>query len=271
MYGGGNGQGMPPLPAGVRSSLCEHGPAMLPPSAPTCPSATPMPAAASRRPHCARCLRPASTCLCRWATATANRVRLLVLQHPQEQHHAKGTVRLLQLSLQQCQVAVATPGADGAGFDPAALAQWLVGAAVGSAVPAQSAGCTGPPVSSWLLYPAAPRSALVAGPAEAPAQAALPLAQPQALQLVLLDGTWRQSRQLLRHHPALQQLPRWPLPTRATQRPPAYPLRRAHRPEQRSSLEAACHSLALLEGQPARYEPLLAAFTQWQAALLQGR
>jgi DTW domain-containing protein YfiP len=36
--------------------------------------------------------------------------------------------------------------------------------------------------------------------------------------LVLLDGTWRQARALLRRHPSLQALPRWALPDLAPPR-----------------------------------------------------
>lgn len=77
---------------------------------------------------------------------------------------------------------------------------------------------------------------------------------------MLLDGTWRQARGLLRSHPALQALPRWALPDLA---PPRYSIRRAQQPGQRSTLEAACTALGLLEGRPAHYAPLLDAFSGW--------
>lgn len=180
------------------------------------------------RPLCPRCQRPLPACLCAWVRPTANRLPVLVLQHPQEAAQAKGSVRLLGLSLQACTVQVGTC------FDPAALASWL-----------------GPPGTSLLLYPDAP------GPPPAPAG---PL--PQPARLVLLDGTWRQARGLLRSHPALQALPRWALPDPA---PPRYRIRRAQHAAQRSTLEAACAALGLLEGRPAHYAPLLDAFSGWVA------
>ena len=65
-------------------------------------------------------------------------------------------------------------------------------------------------------------------------------------------------------HPLLQTLPRWALPTPP---PSRYRVRRAHRPEQRSTLEAACLALGALEGEPTRYAPLLAAFDGWVDSL----
>jgi DTW domain-containing protein YfiP len=172
-------------------------------------------------------------CLCAWAVPTANNLPLLVLQHPQEAAHAKNSVRLLRLSLAQCRVAV------GEVFDPAALAGWLG-------------------EGSLLLFPDAPGNHAAAAPAST-----TPGALPCPTRLVLLDGTWRQARALLRTNPLLQRLPRWGLPVLDA---PRYAIRRAHRPDQRSTLEAACAALGLLEGRPAFYGLLLDGFSAWVAA-----
>ena len=78
--------------------------------------------------------------------------------------------------------------------------------------------------------------------------------------LVLLDGTWRKTRKLLHLNPLLQQLPRIAL---AAPPPSLYTIRRAHRPQQRSTLEAACLALGAVEGRPAHYAPLLQAIDGW--------
>lgn len=75
-------------------------------------------------------------------------------------------------------------------------------------------------------------------------------------QLILLDGSWRQSRRLLAANAWLAALPRVSLPAL----PGRYAIRRAHRPGQLSTLEAGLHALALLEGEPERLAPLWAAF-----------
>jgi len=85
--------------------------------------------------------------------------------------------------------------------------------------------------------------------------------------LILLDGTWRQSRRLLSANPWLAALPRLSLP----KQPSRYAIRRAHRPVQLSTLEAGLHALALLEGDPKRFEPLWAAFDAFVLAGLRRR
>lgn len=189
------------------------------------------------RPTCPRCARPLRACLCAWAVPTANRLPVLVLQHPQEAAHAKNSVRLLRLSLAQCRVEV------GEVFDARALAGWLGHAGDGG---------------SLLLFPDPPGTS---GAPTLPHSA--PAALPRPARLVLLDGTWRQARALLRVNPLLQRLPRWGLPVLA---PPRYAIRRAHRPAQRSTLEAACAALGLLEDRCAHYAPLLDGFSAWVAA-----
>lgn len=85
--------------------------------------------------------------------------------------------------------------------------------------------------------------------------------------LILLDGSWRQSRRLLTANPWLAALPRLALPPR----PSRYAIRRAHRPAQLSTLEAGLHALALLEGEPQRFAPLWAAFEAFVEAGLYRR
>ena len=153
---------------------------------------------------------------------------MLVLQHAAEVHHAKGSARLLTLSLTDCSCRV------GERFDPLHL-------------PAGSLDGTA------LLYPAAPGRAAEAGASASSA----------AIQrLVVLDGTWRQSRSLLRQNPWLLQLPRFTL---ASPPPSLYRIRQPHLPEQRSTLEATCLALGTLESRPAHYEPLVQAFAAWTA------
>ncbi|MBC7730138.1 MAG: DTW domain-containing protein [Microbacteriaceae bacterium] len=227
------------------------------------------------RPRCASCQRPLSSCLCRWVRPTLQALPVLVLQHPAEQAQAKGSLRLLQLSLQPCQVEV------GEQFDPLALARWLAmpladsaaanpaSAPVSTPAPAPPSAAAPPSAPrpgsaltrSLLLYPVRPGDPTTAA-------LPLPLADPAGWRLVLLDGTWRQTRQMLRLNPLLQSLPRWALPAPP---PSRYAIRRAQRPDQRSTLEAACLALAALQGDAQRFAPLLAAFDGWVAAELARR
>jgi DTW domain-containing protein YfiP len=188
---------------------------------------------------CARCGRPASACVCAWVAPVQTAVSLLILQHPMETSNAKGSARLLQLS---------APGAvmaEGETFGPASLNRML-----------HSLGRT--PI---LLYPHTPGDASM-GIALPPALDPALLATPQKIRLVVLDGTWRKSRKMLYQNPLLLQLPRLPL----TQMPPSqYLIRKAHAPDQLSTLEATCYALAQLEGNAAAVEPLLASFQRFVA------
>jgi DTW domain-containing protein YfiP len=94
----------------------------------------------------------------------------------------------------------------------------------------------------------------------------------ERLRLVVLDATWRKSRKMLYLNPLLQALPR--LPLRDT--PPShYLIRKAHAPDQLSTLEASCYALAQLEGDAHRYDRVIAAFdgfvAQQQAQARAGR
>lgn len=112
------------------------------------------------------------------------------------------------------------------------------------------AGLAGP--GTALLYPGS------GGNGAAPAE---------VRRLVLLDGSWRQSRRLLAANPWLATLPRLSLP----EEPGRYAIRRAHRPGQLSTLEAGLHALALLEGGPAPLAPLWATFEAFVKAGLYRR
>ncbi|HEX8885904.1 MAG TPA: tRNA-uridine aminocarboxypropyltransferase [Noviherbaspirillum sp.] len=190
---------------------------------------------APSRPVCPTCLRPARACICAWAVPTANQVDVLLLQHPLETGHAKNSLALLRLSLARHTVAV------GEVFAPAQLQQLLDGSEPGETQPV-------------LLYPGAP---------DAPSFLPDPDGPPP--RLVVLDATWRKSRKMLALNPALQALPRLSL---SAPPPSQYRIRKAHKPGQLSTLEAVCHALAQLEGDAARYQPLLQAFDGFVAQQL---
>ena len=194
-----------------------------------------------RRPHCAGCLRPHSACICAWVTPVAHEVEVLILQHPLEVDHPKGSARLLHLSLPHSRMVT------GEGFADAALL----------AAPFEATGApAGTPRHNLLLYPDMPQDQALG----VPAPPALPtgwLSEPARLRLIVLDGTWRKSRKMLYLSPPLQVLPRLSLqePTASS-----YRIRKAHRPDQLSTLEATCAALMQLEGNAEKFEPLLTAF-----------
>ncbi len=158
---------------------------------------------------------------------------MLLLQHPLEQHHAKGTARLLALSLRRCRIWV------GEVFDPQQLAQALAAPEPGQ--------------TTCLLYPE--------NPGEPPGQHSGPADTADTAgtcgRLVLLDASWRKSRKMLLLNPLLQQLPRLALQDLPASR---YTIRKAHLEHQLSTLEAGVLALQQLEGPAPAHQDLLAGF-----------
>jgi DTW domain-containing protein YfiP len=188
----------------------------------------------SRRATCDACLRAQSACICRFVTPVASSVELLVLQHPLEVRNAKNSARLLHLCLPGSRLIV------GETFSDSELATALHGGGR----------------SPLLLYPHTAGEAALGLPAP-PMLAPSLLAEPDKLRLVLLDATWRKSRKMLYLNDALQALPRLALQDLP---PSAYRIRKAHAPDQLSSLEAAAYALSQLENRPEHYAPLFGAF-----------
>ena len=191
-----------------------------------------------RRATCATCLRPRSSCICRWIAPLASQVELLILQHPLEVANAKGSARLLHLCL---------PGSvlvAGEAFDAAALNALLHNGGrtplllypQGDGAPAPDAA-----IAAIATIPAIPTTAVTAS----------------ALRLVVLDGTWRKSRKMLHLNPQLQSLPRLALQAMPQSH---YRIRKAHAPDQLSTLEAAAYALRRLGGGEVLCASLLRAF-----------
>jgi DTW domain-containing protein len=176
----------------------------------------------TKRLSCAACLRPQRACICHCVQQVQSVVEVLILQHPAEVVHAKGTARLLHLCLPNSRIV------KGEVFNESDLQALL------------SEGGK----QSVLLYPSDCDQPL----------AGIALTH---IRLVVLDATWQNSRRLLRLNPLLQGLPRVafkdPEPTRYSA------IRIAHAPHQLSTIEATGAMLAALD-KSVDTQPLLAAF-----------
>lgn len=190
----------------------------------------------TRRAECTRCLRPQRTCVCGFAACIESQLELLILQHPHEVREAKGTARLLHLSVPGSSLLV------GEAFDPEELHVALFG---GGRTPV-------------LLYPPTGDDTCVR---YTPGTQA-----PDSVRLVILDGTWRKSRKMLFCNPVLQALPRLALEDVP---PSAYRIRKSHAPHQLSTLEAAACAMSALDpaADTGRMLDGFAMFIDRQAAL----
>jgi DTW domain-containing protein YfiP len=84
----------------------------------------------------------------------------------------------------------------------------------------------------------------------------------------VLDATWRKSRKMLHLNPPLAALPRLALSDMPAS---SYRIRKAHAPDQLSSLEAGAYALGQVTGDMASVAPLFDAFdgfVQQQAAFV---
>lgn len=188
----------------------------------------------NKRLTCDQCQRPIISCLCDLCNPVANEVAVLVLQHPKETAHAKGSLPLLKQSLQKIEVW------RGEVFDQLPSKLDLGG------------------FDNILLYPSD----------ETIQTSQVATASTRPRRLILLDATWRKSYKMLQLNPALQTLARF---SPNIEQPPMYLARKAKKGHQYSSLEACCYALAELEGQAARYQGLLNNFQRFNQRLLQQR
>jgi DTW domain-containing protein len=168
--------------------------------------------------RCRRCLLPGPGCVCALIPEVRTRTRILIIRHVLERWKPSNTARLAALALPACSIV------DHGGAERALT------------------GIDDDDASAWLLYPGA-----------APSR---PPGAPRTL--VVLDGSWPQTRRMAQRLAALRGLPRLSLP------PPSAGLDRLRRPPLAAgmaTIEALARALELLEG-PEVARPLDALFAE---------
>lgn len=180
------------------------------------------------RALCERCERPARTCICAHVTRLETRTKVLFLQHPRESKTAIGTAKIAHACLPSSELHVGLRFGD----DPAVRRT-----------------LDDPSTHAVLLYPGP--DALVLGTEEARKKL------PDPLVLVVIDGTWPQSKKVLKENPWLGELPRVAL---LPPEPSEYRIRREPREDFVSTLESVAQALGAIEGNPSRFEALYAPF-----------
>ena len=159
--------------------------------------------------RCQRCLLLVDFCVCELiGPAQESQPQILIVRHHWEAFKSTGTARLAGLALSNLRIS------DMAAENPEPVRAEL--AALQDA---------------WLLYP---------GGSQAPSGQARPTT------LVVLDGTWRQTRKMLRRLPELSRLPRFSLLNSATAEPRDR-LRAAPHEGARSTLESIADALLQLD------------------------
>jgi DTW domain-containing protein len=176
------------------------------------------------RSICPRCRRPETVCYCQYLTRIETKTHIVLLQHPRERDMAIGTARMASLCLPNSQLLV--------GFD------WENSNAL-------KALLADPERPAALLYPGADAVDLQESPPSGP------------ITLVVVDGTWANTKKMVRANPVLSNLPKVafrPL------RPSEYRIRREPHAQFVSTIEALMYVLGALEGGSERFAGLLLPF-----------
>jgi tRNA-uridine aminocarboxypropyltransferase len=194
---------------------------------------------------CPHCGKPLSLCVCAGIVPLANRIELLILQHPQEQDRELGTARLTVLQLQHAtlKIGLSWPSLAKALGHPADPRRWAVlylGSSSAASFPREreivAVDAKGAP-----LAPGDERLDAIEG-------------------IVLLDGSWSQAKTLWWRNPWVLKCRRLVLNPRQVSR--YGKLRREPRREGLSTLEAAALVLARLGRQPEIETALLDRFSR---------
>ncbi len=180
---------------------------------------------AEPRAVCTRCMRPESVCYCRHVTPLATpRTRVILLQHPRERDMPIGTARMASLCLPDAELHVGV--------------RWS-----GSSVLERALSDPSRPAA--LLYPGPGAIDVVASPPAGP------------ITLIVIDGTWWQTKKVVRENPELAKLPRYAFTPPA---PSEYRIRREPDADYVSTIEALVHVLGALEHDGERFQALLTPF-----------
>jgi DTW domain-containing protein YfiP len=185
-----------------------------------------MPSSAEPIPRtvCGQCRRPTSVCYCRHVTPIPTVTRIILLQHPRERDVAIGTARMANLCLPNSELHVGV--------------HWQGSQALAQAL-------SDPRRPAALLYPGTGAIDVVQKPPSGP------------ITLVVVDGTWWQTKKVVRENPELAALPRYAF---TPAQPSEYRIRREPHETYVSTIEALVHVLAALEPDGARFEQLLTPF-----------
>lgn len=182
------------------------------------------------RPSCQQCQRPSTVCLCHTITAITNRWPIIILQHPDEAKHAIGTAIIAQLSLSQCQTISYVSKEDSSKTNT-------------NVVPGQQS----------IVKIISQQQPLLVFPDE-DGQSIDKISTEELRPLLFLDGTWRKSRRMKYETPELAALPKVTIHSSPSSR---YRIRKTPNENALSTLEAIAYSLATLEQNKEKYQPLL--------------
>jgi len=192
---------------------------------------------------CNNCKRPKKTCICQFITKINNRIKVVVLQHPNEVSQVKGSLTLLAQSLDCCTVIV------GENFcDNEQLHQIL----------------NRYKTKAYLLYPHE-HATILSQEGYSPEAFNINL---DDTCLILIDATWKKAYRMYMLSNILHPLQKIQLPSGYQS---LYEVRKTSVKNGLSTLEACCHALELLEQDEKTYKKLISKFKLFNDFLLSFR
>ena len=188
----------------------------------------------SKRARCNNCDRALVACFCHTIKPLTNQLSVIILQHPSEVKHAKGTAKIAQLSLSDCDIMVGEDFSDNPLFE-----QTITGK------------------KSLLLYPN--ESAM------SPEQLIDKISQDESAnlsdyQLIVLDGSWKKAYKIFCLNPILATLPCIGI---SSDNDSNYRIRKSSRSDSLSTIEAIHSLLSTVErkeGNAGYFDSLLVSF-----------
>lgn len=192
-----------------------------------------------KRAYCAKCERPAVTCICHCINSVKNDIHVIILQHPSEVKQTKGTVTLLSQSLSKVDLFI------GEDFTHNAALLTLMRHYRGKVA---------------LLYPSDKAVVMTEDNTD---NTQVDFQDIRCL--IVLDGTWKKAFKLYMSNPFLQSLLHCALPDDIEC---LYQVRKTEKVGALSTLEATCHALSFLEQDINKYTPIFDGFLAFNRLLM---
>lgn len=187
--------------------------------------------------YCPRCAKAKKACICPWIQPIETEIELIILQHPTEVSQAKGTAKILTLSLANSRCLVGEDFSDHQELNRL-LAE--------------------PGYRTWLVYPRQDAVTVEQINAEREATASEKGLPQEKIRLILIDGTWRKAFKIYQLSVNLHSLPALTLDETITGN---YRIRKAPSETGLSTVEAGYQVLTGLDSNN-DYSPLLTAFNR---------
>lgn len=167
----------------------------------------------TKRIHCTQCKKPITTCFCKNVIPQQNKTKIIILQHSEEVGHHLNTAIMANLTFKDCEIFTGTDFSNNS----------LLKNAIRDAK------------RPLLIFPRLPNEESIQEKASSPNKCDL---------IVLIDGSWRNAKQIYRQTKLLQKLEKMELKLGY---PRLYKIRKSEKDNFYSTFEAITYTLEIIE------------------------